>query len=75
MFQAGCALETFEKLRYYSLFQYLFPHTNRIVGESEQALAFLSRALENTDLRVAAGKPITPAFLIAALLWEEMQEL
>jgi len=75
MFQAGCALETFEKLRHYSLFQYLFPHTNRIVGESEQALAFLSRALENTDLRVAAGKPITPAFLIAALLWEEVRQL
>jgi poly(A) polymerase len=29
----------------------------------------ISQALNNTDLRVKQGKPVTPAFLFAALLW------
>jgi poly(A) polymerase len=31
------------------------------------------RALENTDARIAEGKPVTPAFLFAALLWEPLR--
>ena len=76
MFQAGQALETFEKLRHYDLFRYLFPMTDRMLAEEEGNFphTFLMRALENTDLRVATGKPITPAFLIAALLWELVRQ-
>jgi poly(A) polymerase len=33
----------------------------------------LVRALENTDKRIAEDKPVTPAFLFAALLWAPMQ--
>lgn len=75
MFQAGQALETFERLRHYGLFKYLFPITDRVLDQQEGfPHNFLMRALENTDQRVAAGKPITPAFLIAALLWEEVRQ-
>jgi poly(A) polymerase len=76
MFQAGQALETFEKLRHYDLFRYLFPMTDRMLAEEENNFphTFLMRALENTDLRVAQSKPITPAFLIAALLWELVRQ-
>lgn len=76
MFQAGQALETFEKLRHYDLFRYLFPMTDQMLAEEEGNFphTFLMRALENTDLRVATGKPITPAFLIAALLWELVRQ-
>lgn len=75
MFQAGQALETFERLRHYGLFRYLFPITDHVLDQQEGfPHNFLMRALENTDQRVAAGKPITPAFLIAALLWEEVRQ-
>lgn len=76
MFQAGQALETFEKLRHYDLFRYLFPMTDEMLTEQEGNFphTFLMRALENTDRRVAENKPITPAFLIAALLWELVRQ-
>lgn len=75
MFQSGQALETFERLRHYNLFRYLFPMTDHILDQQEGfPHNFLIRALENTDHRVAAGKPITPAFLIAALLWELVRQ-
>jgi poly(A) polymerase len=35
----------------------------------------LVRALANTDARVAENKPVTPAFLFAALLWDPMRRL
>jgi len=76
MFQAGQALETFERLRHYDLFRYLFPMTDKVLAEEEGNFphTFLMRALENTDHRVAEGKPITPAFLIASLLWELVRQ-
>jgi len=74
MFQSGQALETFERLRHYGLFRFLFPMTDRMLDQEEGfPHNFLLRALENTDQRVAQGKPITPAFLIAALLWEDVR--
>jgi poly(A) polymerase len=33
----------------------------------------LLKALENTDARISEGKPVTPAFLFAALLWEPVK--
>ena len=35
----------------------------------------LVNALSNTDTRLSEGKPVTPGFLIAALLWIPMQAL
>ena len=75
MFQSGQALDMFERLRHYHLFCYLFPMTDRMLDQEEGfPHNFLIRALENTDSRVAEGKPITPAFLIAALLWEGVRQ-
>ncbi len=36
-------------------------------------MTFIARALENTDRRIAEGKPVTPAFLFAVLLWEPVR--
>lgn len=76
LFLGGCALTTFELLRHYDLFRYLFPHTDAVLAQEEQGfpITFVSRALENTDARLAEGKPVTPAFLYAALLWEPMRK-
>ncbi len=75
LFLGGCALETFEKLRHYGLFGVLFPMTEERLRHEDQGfpLTFLAKALENTDARIQAGKPVTPAFLFAALLWEPVR--
>jgi len=72
LFLGGCAVSTFELLRHYDLFGYLFPMTEEALGHEEQGfpLTFVQRALENTDQRLSENKPVTPAFLYAALLWE-----
>ncbi|HHC71642.1 MAG TPA: polynucleotide adenylyltransferase PcnB [Thiotrichales bacterium] len=75
MFLAGNALQTFEMLRHYDLFRHLFPQTEEVLAREEEGfpLTLVARALENTDLRVAEGKPVTPFFLYAALLWEPVR--
>lgn len=72
---SGCALQTFEQLRRYGLFKYLFPDTDACLGSEEDNFPrqFVIQALANTDLRIAEGKTVTPAFLFAAMLWEPLQ--
>jgi len=75
LFLGGCAVGTFELLRHYNLFRYLFPMTDEVLTHEEQGfpITFVLRALENTDQRLADDKPVTPAFLHAALLWEPVR--
>lgn len=75
LFLSGCAVATFELLRHYDLFRYLFPLTDEALSHEENGfpLTLVLRALENTDQRLAEDKPVTPAFLFAALLWEPMR--
>ena len=75
LFQGGCAVQTFELLRHYGLFRYLFPLTEEALAHEEQGfpLTFVLKALANTDARINENKPVTPAFLFAALLWEPMR--
>lgn len=75
LFLAGYAVQTFEMLRHYGLFAVLFPDTERCLELEEQGFpkVFLTKALENTDKRLAEGKAVTPYFLLAAFLWEPMQ--
>ncbi len=77
LFLGGYAAQSFESLRRYGLFGALFPQIEACLGEEEGGFPhmLLVRALENTDARVAAGKPVTPAFLIAALLWDPLRRL
>ena len=35
-----------------------------------KAIDFVARALRSTDARIHAGKPVSPGFLFAALLWD-----
>jgi len=71
LFTGGKALQSFEQLRHYDLFQILFPQTDEMLSEQEGGFphTLLIHALENTDNRIAEGKPVAPGFLIAALLW------
>ncbi len=71
MFMAGHAETSFLSLEDNGLLPALFPETARALAtNSSGALrATVLQALRNTDLRVAEDKPVTPAFLFAALLW------
>ncbi len=72
LFMSGQAVQVFELLRHYRLFDHLFPQTEASLSREEQGfpIMLVVKALGNTDARIAAGKPVTPAFLFAALLWE-----
>jgi len=75
LFLSGHAVATYELLRHYQLFDVLFPATAHELAQEEGHFphTFLLRALENTDHRISEGRPVTPAFLIAALLWEPVR--
>jgi len=77
LFQAGCAVQSFEQLRHYGLFGAMFPFTEHCLSQQKDdyPLVLLIQALENTDARIQADKPVTPAFLFAALLWEPLRQL
>jgi poly(A) polymerase len=75
LFHGGAALATYELLRNYHLFEQLFPMTERSLEQEDQGfpLTLLPKALANTDARINEDKPVTPAFLFAALLWEPVR--
>ena len=77
LFMGGQAVQCFELLRLFGLFRYLFPTTDRCLRSNQYASArhLLIRAFANTDQRIAEGRPITPAFLYATLLWGPLQAL
>lgn len=70
LFLGGKALRTFELLLEYDLFAPLFPASAEALEDNpEYAGTLIRNALTNTDQRIVQGKPVTPAFLFAALLW------
>lgn len=75
LFLSGYALQTFEMLRHYGLFQVLFPATENSLAVEDQGFPrlLLIKALENSDNRIAEGKTVTAYFLFAAFLWEPVQ--
>lgn len=77
LFLSGKALQTFELLRHFHLFECLFPLTEESLAEEEQGFPHMlvSRALLSTDNRIAIGKPVTPAFLYAAFLWDPVRSM
>jgi poly(A) polymerase len=72
LLMTGRGRETFDRLRDYGLFEPLFPEVEAVLrseGENGPTLALLRAAMASTDARIAEDKPVTPAFLFAALLW------
>lgn len=75
MFMSGFAAATYEQLRHYRLFECLFPQVEASLGQEHDnfPVTLLLRGLSNTDKRVGEGKPVTPAFLFAVILWEAVR--
>lgn len=76
LFLYGFGQQACQHLRQHGLFAHLFPRTAAVLNTEEQGFphTFISQALASTDARVAENKPVTPAFLFAALLWEPVRQ-
>jgi poly(A) polymerase len=76
LFLSGHGEKTFEILLRYQLFEPLFPYTQAYLQDASGVpYQMVVKGLRNTDARVAVGKPVTPAFLFAIMLWPALQEL
>ena len=69
LFQSGHALRSLHGLDRYDLLPRLYPQTADSLRRSPLARTLLERALVNTDRRIAEDKPVSPGFLVAAMMW------
>ena len=69
LFHSGSALRSFELLQKFDVLQYLFPAADHAIKHNEVVTKILSIAMTNTDDRIKNDMRVTPAFLLAALLW------
>lgn len=75
LFMNGSATATFTLLREYRLLEHLFPATAAALNKGDaRGLDLIEQTMANTDKRVRADKPVTPAFIYAALLWPPLQD-
>ncbi|WP_084631521.1 polynucleotide adenylyltransferase PcnB [Ferrimonas senticii] len=76
LLMSGKGLENFRMLRQYGLWEPMFPLQESLLkrDDSGKVTALIEAMLRNTDDRVNADKPVTPAFLYAALLWYVVEE-
>lgn len=75
LFLTGHAVQSFQQLRQYQLFNQLFPHTETCFAENPIALILVEKAMANTDERFANDQSVLPAFLFAVLLWPPLMRL
>ena len=68
---SGHAVESLRSLKEHGLHHGLLPLLD-VILEQPLGQRFIDLALANTDERVRLGKPVTPAFLFATLLWHEV---
>tara|TARA_R110002167_G_scaffold6896_5_gene32554 strand:- start:242 stop:1564 length:1323 start_codon:yes stop_codon:yes gene_type:complete len=78
LFMSGYAVNLFKALRHFHLFESLFPSIHHALKHHPRKAFYLEvieQGLKNTDTRIQAEKPVTPAFLYATLLWPEVDHL
>ena len=68
---SGHAFECVTRLRKEGLHHGLLPLLD-VILEQPMGERFVMLALKNTDERIRNGKPVSPAFLFASLLWHEV---
>ncbi|MQR02153.1 polynucleotide adenylyltransferase PcnB [Glaciimonas soli] len=73
LLMSGHALACLQQLRKEGLHHGLLPLLD-VVLEQPLGEKFVTLALSNTDLRVQQGKPVSPGFLFASLLWHQVLE-
>jgi poly(A) polymerase len=73
LLMSGHALACLQQLRKEGLHHGLLPLLD-VVLEQPLGEKFVSLALANTDARIMQGKPVSPGFLFASLLWHQVLE-
>lgn len=71
LLMSGHAWASLQELRKAGLHKGLLPLLD-VAIEQPMGQRFVQLALDNTDRRVQAGKPVSPGFLFAALLWHHV---
>jgi poly(A) polymerase len=71
MLMSGHSLVCIQHLRKMNLHHGLLPLLD-VIWEQPMGEKFIMLALRNTDERLSQDKPVSPAFLFAALLWHEV---
>ncbi len=78
LLQTGHALRSIEELRKQGLIgqrKGVFPILDVVMGERHEARdRFVNLALADTDRRVGEDKPVAPSFLLACMLWHDVQD-
>lgn len=73
LFHTGHACRSLDLLVRFDLLQYLFPAADAALKASDDGFnTLVHRVLENTDRRIDEGKPVTPAFIFAVMLWPDV---
>ena len=72
MLFSGHAYDCVQMLRQEGLHQGIFPLLD-MIAESSSGASFVQLALENTDRRIREDKPVSVGFLLATLLWNQVQ--
>lgn len=75
LFLAGKAGDNFQMLREFGLFRYFFPVVDQVLtGNVQDKEEILVRQMfQNTDDRINGGKSVSPAFILAALMWYPLE--
>lgn len=74
LYQSGVAESVHSQLLKFGLFNFLFPLTYGLINSPYPLTSFITVALQSTDKRIKDNKPVTPAFVFAALLWFPLQQ-
>ena len=77
LLQTGHALASIVELKKLGLHRGVFPVLDVALDEAQRhdgREQFVRAALADTDARVAAGKPVAPSFMLAAMLWHDVLE-
>lgn len=68
LFMSGYGEAAYDSLLAHKMYGWLFPDSNRSM-DNHQTQELVRLALVSTDNRIAIGKPVTPAFIYAAMFW------
>ena len=77
LLQTGHALASIGELRKQGLHRGVFPVLDVALDEAQRhdgREKFVQLALADTDRRVGEGKPVAPSFMLACMLWHDVQE-
>jgi len=77
LLQTGHAQKSVAQLKKMGLDRGIFPVLDAVLAPAKPTPAreaFVRLAFENTDQRVADGRSVVPSFMLACLLWHDVQE-